>query len=259
MTLSTAAIGDHAMTAAEKRRQRFRRAQRNSARWASTFATNGGALLLALLVVGASALIVLPLQLDPDGQVERIVFTVFSWVPLAFLSWVMAENYAVVSYNLRRADDSRIRVVPLLVSFMLWVTSWALIFMLFWTWDRLGSWTDVTGARGAYEMWVRFASVTLTMAVGVGFTTHVPTSTLAQVVGGGMTFAAVMLDLYVVGIALGLFHGLLDERKYDNGDNGDNNNNNNNNNDSRVGASYGDGPGSQLLPRRSQPHIVMDL
>lgn len=150
-------------------------------------------IILVILIIGWSLLSIIPISIDQTSTISKIIFTILSWVPLFITGYNFWYNYIRVSFNSTKKDDNSIKLIPLIITFFLFVISWANIFLLFWLYDGVNSWSDFDPNRGAYEMWVRFVYSSLLMSVGVGFASHVPQTTFCGIISGLMAWICVVI------------------------------------------------------------------
>lgn len=151
----------------------------------------------SFLVVSISIISIIPISIDEENIISKVLFTILSPIPLIISTYNLYYNYIRISFNSTKTDDHKIKLIPLGISFFLFVFSWATIFMLFWLYDGNNSWTDFDNNRSAYEMWLRFLYTSLLMSVGVGFASHVPQTTFCGIVAGFMSFISVVIGLSI--------------------------------------------------------------
>lgn len=166
------------------------------------FDGNRGVWLLGVFSVLWTILSVGILQIDETAFVPRVIYTLLCGLPLALSSWVFYQYHMRIIFNADKADDHKIKVVPLMIVYTIWVLNWALIFLLVWAWDQ-SAWTALAG-QAAYVAWLRLLATTLLVSTGVGFATHVASSIACQLIAGIMAFVSIAIAYTVLAAGIGV-------------------------------------------------------
>lgn len=124
------------------------------------------------------------LMLDKDSVLHQIMFFSIFWIPYAFTLWNLIVNYMFVLFNNDPNDDETISIPAAIVSYLSHAYSWGLIYLPFWLYDPLNSWTHLDPTFNVLTAWSHFTFTSVSVACGGEFMFQRPASWLAQIVSG---------------------------------------------------------------------------
>ena len=160
------------------------------------FDGRNGSYFLFILSIIWNVLLIIPIQIDESSTTTRVIYSLFCWMPLALALYSSITNYIIVLFNDDPDDDDDIDLIGMMITAITVTINWAPIFVLLWVWNN-AIWTDVIDT--AYDALGRFTGMSLLMAAGIGFTTHVPVTWYASLIAGVMGFSS---QVIVIGMAL---------------------------------------------------------
>ena len=90
----------------------------------------------SFLTIGYCVLIVLPIYLDVDSTMAKIITTVFGSIPILATSLRAYVVYIKPAFFYSPKDIQSIHFFSFILTVVAWLVSWATIYTIFWVWDR---------------------------------------------------------------------------------------------------------------------------
>lgn len=118
------------------------------------------ALLFALFITAWTTLSILPLQLDRDDNMMKIIFTVLACFPIPFVSYYFFVAFIYVLFNKNPDDDRKINIIAFMIIVVTWIISWSSVLLIFWTWHP-AYYLEIEPTQNAYKVWGELLAVSM--------------------------------------------------------------------------------------------------
>ena len=123
------------------------------------FAGYYGVIKLFVIYLIFTGTVVGVLEFNESGDNHRIVLSCLCWIPLLIATHVLHKEYGSIMFDDDKSNDKKIKLFNLIAVSIVWIISWANIFLVFWAWDQT-SWSNLTSIH-AFDAWLRLLSTTL--------------------------------------------------------------------------------------------------
>jgi len=143
----------------------------------------------------------------------RILFTVVAGAQFLFMVWMLVAMLSVL-YDSFMFRHRLLNISIALDFYVMYILVWLNTGILFWLWDRDGSFTHLNDSNPFFA-WLSFLFITMLIIHGMGFGRYIPDTLLAESWCSALSFTSQILMLMILTsvIALTLNRVSADQRK----------------------------------------------